>query len=136
MSDIMRRTAKWACLVTLLVAGGFVAFSPSPGVYHLDLREAVIGGDYSLVASFAVHNYGGPGFVKLAVELDYAGETYTRELFFFLTGDRYFELTFREPTFLGGVLHVLSVDTVGVGGLEGILEASTATLRVRRLWPP
>lgn len=100
----------------------------------MNLEEAVIGGDYSLIASFAVHNYGGPGFVKLVVELDYAGETYTRELFFFLTGDRYFELTFREPTFLGGVLHVLSVTEIP--GIDAVLEASTATLRVRRIWPP
>lgn len=136
MRDTMRRTAKWAWLVALLVAGGYVAFSPKVEVDNLDLEETIINGDYSLVASFAVHNNGGPGFVRLAVELEYAGATYTRYLNFFLTGDRWVEITFREPTFLGGALHVLSVTTSGSGGLEGILEASTATLRVRRIWPP
>ena len=83
--SVARTAVKWVLVAAALGAGIMVAIGAVPRVANLDLQEAVLDNDYSIVITITVRNSGAPGFCALRVQLTLADQgTWTREVRMFL----------------------------------------------------
>ncbi len=115
-----------------LGAAGVTLLSAFPQIENLSVEEAVLNGDYTIVAHATVQNFGGPGLCRMHVEFKYADNTYTREATLFLGPHerRSLRFTFTEPHFWEGLFG--GVEKTLLGNPEALLKAALAALLLTR----